>query len=156
MCGWASRASCARHPRFHSGASTPHPPRGSRATRPTAAKALAKGVAEIGDLQERLFAESLSGGKRSVLLVLQGMDTSGKGGTVEHVLESVDPHGLRIHSFKAPTRRRRRTTSCGASSHSCRRAGFLGVFDRSHYEDVLIARVHAAGARRGDRAPLRR
>jgi polyphosphate kinase 2 (PPK2 family) len=66
-------------------------------------KVLAKGITEIGDHQERLYAESLSGGNRSVLLVLQGMDTSGKGGTVAHVLDGVDPHGLKIHAFKAPT-----------------------------------------------------
>ena len=105
-------------------------------------KALAKGIAEIGDLQERLFAESLSGGKRSVLLVLQGMDTSGKGGTVEHVLENVDPHGLRIHSFKEPTPEEKAHDFLWRVIPQLPPPGFLGVFDRSHYEDVLIARVH--------------
>ncbi len=105
-------------------------------------KALAKGIAEIGDLQERLFAESLNGGKRSVLLVLQGMDTSGKGGTVEHVLANVDPHGLRIHSFKAPTAEEKAHDFLWRVIPQLPPAGFLGVFDRSHYEEVLIARVH--------------
>jgi PPK2 family polyphosphate:nucleotide phosphotransferase len=108
-----------------------------------AEKALAKGVLEIGDLQERLFADSLGGGKRSVLLVLQGMDTSGKGGTVEHVLEAVDPHGLTIHSFKAPTAEEKAHDFLWRVIPQLPPAGFLGVFDRSHYEDVLIARVHA-------------
>jgi PPK2 family polyphosphate:nucleotide phosphotransferase len=104
-------------------------------------KVLAKGIAEIGDLQERLFAASLSGGKRSVLLVLQGMDTSGKGGTVEHVLQGVDPHGLKIHSFKAPTPEEKAHDFLWRVTPQLPPAGFLGVFDRSHYEDVLIARV---------------
>jgi PPK2 family polyphosphate:nucleotide phosphotransferase len=108
-----------------------------------AAKVLAKGVLEIGDLQERLFAESLTGGIRSVLLVLQGMDTSGKGGTVEHVLEAVDPHGLKIHSFKAPTPEEKAHDFLWRVRPQLPPPGFLGVFDRSHYEDVLIERVHA-------------
>ena len=106
-------------------------------------KVLAKGVLEIGDHQERLFAESLSGGKRSVLLVLQGMDTSGKGGTVEHVLDGVDPHGLKIHAFKAPTPEEKAHDFLWRVRPQLPPAGFLGVFDRSHYEDVLIERVHA-------------
>jgi PPK2 family polyphosphate:nucleotide phosphotransferase len=108
-----------------------------------AAKVLAKGVLEIGEHQERLYAESLSGGKRSVLLVLQGMDTSGKGGTVEHVLEGVDPHGLKIHAFKAPTPEEKAHDFLWRVRPQLPPAGFLGVFDRSHYEDVLIERVHA-------------
>ena len=106
-------------------------------------KVLAKGVLEIGDHQERLYAESLSGGKRSVLLVLQGMDTSGKGGTVEHVLDGVDPHGLKVHAFKAPTPEEKAHDFLWRVRPQLPPAGFLGVFDRSHYEDVLIARVHA-------------
>jgi PPK2 family polyphosphate:nucleotide phosphotransferase len=106
-------------------------------------KVLAAGVLEIGDLQERLFAESLSGGTRSVLLVLQGMDTSGKGGTVEHVLEAVDPHGLKIHSFKAPTPEEKAHDFLWRVRPQLPPPGFLGVFDRSHYEDVLIELVHA-------------
>jgi PPK2 family polyphosphate:nucleotide phosphotransferase len=106
-------------------------------------KVLAKGVLEIGDHQERLYAESLSGGKRSVLLVLQGMDTSGKGGTVEHVLDGVDPHGLKIHAFKAPTPEEKAHDFLWRVRPQLPPAGFLGVFDRSHYEDVLIERVHA-------------
>ena len=106
-------------------------------------KVLAAGVLEIGDHQERLYAESLSGGKRSVLLVLQGMDTSGKGGTVEHVLEGVDPHGLKIHAFKAPTAEEKAHDFLWRVRPQLPPAGFLGVFDRSHYEDVLIERVHA-------------
>ena len=58
---------------------------------------------ELADLQERLFAEGKSGGNRSILLVLQGMDTSGKGGTLRSTVGLVDPQGVGITSFKAPT-----------------------------------------------------
>lgn len=111
-----------------------------------AIKALAKGVAEIGDLQQRIFAESLNGGTRSVLLVLQGMDTSGKGGTVAHVLERVDPHGLKVHAFKRPTPAERRHDFLWRIRRQLPSPGDFGVFDRSHYEDVLIQRVHAMAA----------
>jgi PPK2 family polyphosphate:nucleotide phosphotransferase len=107
-----------------------------------AAKVLAKGVLEIGDHQERIYAESLTGGKRSVLLVLQGMDTSGKGGTVAHVLDGVDPHGLKIHSFKVPTPEEKAHDFLWRVRPQLPPPGSLGVFDRSHYEDVLIERVH--------------
>ncbi|HEX4057291.1 MAG TPA: polyphosphate kinase 2 family protein [Galbitalea sp.] len=115
---------------------------GFKGDKDDADKVLAAGVAEIGDLQERLFAESLYGGKRSVLLVLQAMDTAGKGGTVEHVLEGVDPHGIKIHSFKAPTPEEKAHDFLWRITPELPPAGFLGVFDRSHYEDVLIAKVH--------------
>jgi PPK2 family polyphosphate:nucleotide phosphotransferase len=115
---------------------------GFKGDKAEAAKVLAKGVAEIGEHQERLFAESLTGGIRSVLLVLQGMDTSGKGGTVAHVVEGVDPHGLKVHGFKAPTAEEKAHDFLWRVRAQLPPAGFLGVFDRSHYEDVLIERVH--------------
>ena len=59
---------------------------------------------QLSDLQERLFAEGKSGSNRSILLVLQGMDTAGKGGILRHTVGLVDPQGIRIHSFKAPTK----------------------------------------------------
>ena len=104
---------------------------------------LAKGVLEIGEHQERLYAESLNGGNRSVLLVLQGMDTSGKGGTVAHVLEGVDPHGLKVHAFTAPTPEEKAHDFLWRVRPQLPAPGFLGVFDRSHYEDVLIEKVRA-------------
>jgi PPK2 family polyphosphate:nucleotide phosphotransferase len=118
-------------------ASTP----GFKGNKADSLKVLAKGVIEIGEHQEKLYAESLTGGTRSVLLVLQGMDTSGKGGTVAHVLGGVDPHGLKIHAFKAPTAEERAHDFLWRVTPQLPPAGFLGVFDRSHYEDVLIARV---------------
>jgi PPK2 family polyphosphate:nucleotide phosphotransferase len=96
---------------------------------------------ELSDLQERLFAEGMSGGRRRVLLVLQGMDTSGKGGIVRHALALVDPQGLHIKSFKAPTAVELRHEFLWRIERELPQAGLIGVFDRSHYEDVLIARV---------------
>lgn len=97
---------------------------------------------ELSDLQERLFAEGLSGGTRSVLLVLQGMDTSGKGGVLRHTVGLIDPQGVRITSFKAPTAEERSHDFLWRIARALPTPGYVGVFDRSHYEDVLIARVH--------------
>jgi len=96
----------------------------------------------LGDLQERLFAESKGGGHRSVLLVIQGMDTSGKGGIMRHVVGAVDPQGVHITSFKAPSAEEKRHPFLWRIRNALPRPGQIGVFDRSHYEDVLIARVH--------------
>ncbi|QDH10976.1 polyphosphate kinase 2 family protein [Nocardioides dongxiaopingii] len=105
--------------------------------------ALAAMGAELAELQERLFAEGQSGGRRSVLLVLQGMDTSGKGGTLRHTVGLVDPQGVRITSFKAPTEEERAHDFLWRIERALPLPGILGVFDRSHYEDVLIARVRS-------------
>ncbi len=97
--------------------------------------------ADLAELQERLFAEGKTGGNRSVLLVLQGMDTSGKGGTLRKTVGLVDPQGVRITSFKAPTEEERRHDFLWRIERAVPLPGYVGVFDRSHYEDVLIARV---------------
>ena len=104
-------------------------------------KALADAAAEFAELQEKLFAESHFGSARSVLLVLQAMDTAGKGGIVEHVLGEVNPQGVRAHSFKAPTDDEKAHDFLWRIRKELPLAGQLGVFDRSHYEDVLIHRV---------------
>jgi PPK2 family polyphosphate:nucleotide phosphotransferase len=98
--------------------------------------------ATLSMLQERLFAEGRSGGTRSVLLVLQGMDTSGKGGIVRHVVGMVDPQGVQIRSFGVPTEEERAHPFLWRIENALPRPGHLGVFDRSHYEDVLVVRVH--------------
>jgi len=107
----------------------------------TGAKALERGAKELANLQEQLFAESLFGGTRSVLLVLQGMDTSGKGGIVHHVVGATNPQGLSIHGFKAPTDEEKSHDFLWRVRPHLPAAGRIGVFDRSHYEDVLIHRV---------------
>ena len=96
----------------------------------------------LGDLQERLFAESKGGGTRSVLLVIQGMDTSGKGGIMRHVVGAVDPQGVKITAFKAPSDEEKEHPFLWRIRRALPSAGMIGVFDRSHYEDVLIVRVH--------------
>lgn len=97
---------------------------------------------EIADLQERLFAQGRDGNGPAVLLVLQGMDTSGKGGIVRHVVGGVDPQGVQLASFKAPTAEEKRHPFLWRIRRELPEPGYIGVFDRSHYEDVLIARVH--------------
>jgi PPK2 family polyphosphate:nucleotide phosphotransferase len=97
--------------------------------------------AELSDQLERLFAESTTGSKRSLLLVVQGMDTSGKGGIMRHVI-SVNPQGVKATGFKAPTKEELAHDFLWRIEKALPGAGQLGVFDRSHYEDVLIVRVH--------------
>ena len=98
---------------------------------------------ELSDLQERLWAERGTGSQRRVLLVLQGMDTSGKGGVLRHTVGLVDPQGVKITSFKAPTEEERQHEFLWRIRKALPQPGYIGVFDRSHYEDVLIVRVHA-------------
>ncbi|MGL4339783.1 MAG: PPK2 family polyphosphate kinase [Rhodoglobus sp.] len=102
---------------------------------------LAENRAELGDLQERLYAESKFGGTRSLLLVLQAMDTAGKGGILRHVVGAVDPQGVALHAFKAPTEEEKRHDFLWRVRRELPTPGQIGVFDRSHYEDVLIHRV---------------
>ncbi|CUR55759.1 putative polyphosphate kinase 2 [metagenome] len=104
-------------------------------------KALADLGPELSELQERLFAERTAGSTRRVLVVLQGMDTSGKGGVLRHTVGLVDPQGVRITSFKAPTDEERAHDFLWRIEKALPQPGTIGVFDRSHYEDVLIARV---------------
>ncbi|WP_259791783.1 polyphosphate kinase 2 family protein [Brachybacterium sp. p3-SID957] len=97
----------------------------------------------LDDLQERLYAASRPTGEgRSVLLVVQGMDTSGKGGIMRHVVGSVDPQGVDISAFKAPTDEEKKHDFLWRIRPHAPAPGMIGVFDRSHYEDVLIHRVH--------------
>ncbi|TSI13112.1 PPK2 family polyphosphate kinase [Brevibacterium aurantiacum] len=99
-------------------------------------------VPELGDLQERLFAahhDEKSG--PAVLLVLQAMDTAGKGGIVRHVVGSVDPQGVELAAFKAPTKEELSHDFLWRIRPRVPGPGMIGVFDRSHYEDVLIGKV---------------
>ncbi|MEU1078393.1 MULTISPECIES: PPK2 family polyphosphate kinase [unclassified Streptomyces] len=97
---------------------------------------------ELAGLQERLYAASTAGDRRRVLLVLQGMDTSGKGGTVKHVIGMLNPSGCRIRAFKVPTPEELNHPFLWRIMRALPQPGEIGIFDRSHYEDVLIARVH--------------
>jgi len=107
-----------------------------------AAEVAGRAAAEsLSHLQEMLFANSRQGDPRKVLLILQGMDTSGKGGIVRHVVGAVDPHGVSHVAFKAPTAEERRHDFLWRIRRQLPEPGMIGVFDRSHYEDVLIGRV---------------
>ncbi|GAA4376916.1 PPK2 family polyphosphate kinase [Paeniglutamicibacter cryotolerans] len=97
--------------------------------------------AELDELQEKLFAASRFGAGERVLLVLQGMDTAGKGGVVRHVIGSVDPQGVAHHAFKAPTEEEKAHDFLWRIGKEMPGPGMIGVFDRSHYEDVLIHKV---------------
>lgn len=93
-------------------------------------------------LQEMLYANSRSGDHRSVLLVLQGMDTAGKGGIVKHVVGASNPQGIQYRSFGKPTPEELAHHYLWRINKALPASGHIGVFDRSHYEDVLIVRVH--------------
>jgi PPK2 family polyphosphate:nucleotide phosphotransferase len=97
----------------------------------------------FADLQEMLYANSKGAGDgRSILLVLQGMDTAGKGGIVKHVVGAANPQGIRYTGFGAPTEEERKHDYLWRIRRALPPAGHIGVFDRSHYEDVLVVRVH--------------
>jgi PPK2 family polyphosphate:nucleotide phosphotransferase len=102
----------------------------------------------IATLQEQLYAEGRTGGSRSVLLILQGMDTSGKGGTVKHVVGQVDPGGVHVVAFRRPTKEELAHDFLWRIRKQLPGPGMLAVFDRSQYEDVVAARVRNLAPRR--------
>ena len=103
-----------------------------------AEKLLASGAAQLADLQKRLWAED----RWAVLVILQGMDTAGKDGVINHVMSGVDPQGCEVHSFKAPTPEELDHDFLWRCACKLPERGRIGIFNRSYYEDVLIARVH--------------
>ena len=107
-----------------------------------AEKFMAQRGRELSELQERLYADGRSGGSRSVLLVLQGLDTAGKGGIVRHVIGMVDPQGVSLASFGVPTEEEATHDPLWRIRRALPPAGRIGVFDRSHYEQVLVVRVN--------------
>ena len=96
----------------------------------------------LAGLQERFYAEASVGGTRNLLLVLQGMDTSGKGGVTRHVVSIFEPIGVRYTAFKKPTEDEAAHDFLWRIRRALPGPGIIGVFDRSHYEDVLVPRVH--------------
>ncbi len=99
---------------------------------------LARLAAELDTLQDVLYAQS----KHRILLVLQGMDTSGKDGTIRNVFSAVDPLGVRVASFKVPSTEERARDFLWRIHKEVPRDGEIVIFNRSHYEDVLIVAVH--------------
>lgn len=98
----------------------------------------AKLIAKLDMLQERLYAE----GERSLLIVLQGMDTSGKDGVISHVMSGVNPQGCKVVSFKTPSAEELGHDFLWRVHQKVPSKGQIGIFNRSHYEDVLVTRVH--------------
>lgn len=123
---------------FDSGA-TPSAPGGKKTTRRAIATDTGPALAA---LQERLFARTTVGGRGRVLLVLQGMDTAGKGGVVDHVVGLLGPEWTAVSAFKQPTDQERKHSFLWRIRRALPAAGQVGVFDRSHYEDVLVVVVH--------------
>jgi len=99
---------------------------------------LAADIGKLGELQEMLFAE----GKKGLLVLLQGMDTSGKDGVIKHVMSGINPQGCEVHSFKRPTPDELRHDYLWRHVIALPVKGKVGIFNRSYYEDVTIVRVH--------------
>lgn len=102
---------------------------------------LARSAQQLRELQEKLFAQSRGGAKDRLLVVLQAMDAAGKGGVVNHVFAQLEPYGLQLSAFKAPTEEERAHDFLWRIEPRVPGPGVIGLFDRSHYEDVLIQRV---------------
>ena len=99
---------------------------------------LAENTQRLKELQYRLYGED----KQSLLMVLQGMDTAGKDGTIRHVMSGVNPQGCRVQSFKVPSSEELDHDFLWRVHKAAPRRGEIGIFNRSHYEDVLVLRVH--------------
>jgi PPK2 family polyphosphate:nucleotide phosphotransferase len=99
---------------------------------------LVKQLSRLAELQDRFWAES----KRAVLVVLQGIDSAGKDGTINKVMEAFNPQGCPVTSFKVPSAEELAHDYLWRVHRSVPRKGEIGIFNRSHYEDVLVVRVH--------------
>ncbi len=99
---------------------------------------LQKNLAKLGELQHLLYADK----RYSLLIVLQALDAGGKDGTIRHVMSGVNPQGCDVTSFKAPSLEERDHDFLWRIHHAVPRLGDIGIFNRSHYEDVLVVRVH--------------
>ena len=106
--------------------------------KPQAEKELHNNVTALAELGYRLYAE----GKRSLLVVLQGMDTSGKDGTIRHAMRGFNPQSCQVTSFKQPSAEELAHDFLWRIGRAVPRRGFIGIFNRSHYEDVLVVRIH--------------
>ena len=99
---------------------------------------LAGSIVRLEDLQQRLYAN----GQWAILVVLQGMDAAGKDGVIKHVMSGVNPQGCEVHSFKAPSTEELNHDFLWRAGKLLPERGRIGIFNRSHYEEVLVVRVH--------------
>jgi PPK2 family polyphosphate:nucleotide phosphotransferase len=99
---------------------------------------LTEGVERLSDLQEKLYAQD----RWAVLLIFQAMDAAGKDSVIEHVMKGVNPQGCEVHSFKQPSQEELEHDFMWRTSRRLPERGRIGIFNRSYYEEVLVARVH--------------
>jgi PPK2 family polyphosphate:nucleotide phosphotransferase len=99
---------------------------------------LADGIGRLKEMQERLYAD----GRWAVLIVLQGMDAAGKDGVIKHVMSGINPQGCEVHAFKAPSTEELQHDFLWRAGKYLPERGRIGIFNRSHYEEVLVVRVH--------------
>jgi PPK2 family polyphosphate:nucleotide phosphotransferase len=99
---------------------------------------LAEGIERLSELQQRLYAD----GRWSVLIVLQAMDAAGKDGVITHVITGLNPQGVEVHPFKQPSAEELAHDFLWRAAKRLPARGRIGIFNRSHYEDVLVVRVH--------------
>src|SRR5262245_2865166 len=99
---------------------------------------LAEGVTRLAALQEKLYAQD----RWAVLVVFQAMDAAGKDSAIKHVMSGVNPQGCHVHAFKAPSREEVDHDFLWRIAKALPERGRIGIFNRSHYEEVLVARVH--------------
>jgi PPK2 family polyphosphate:nucleotide phosphotransferase len=99
---------------------------------------LQKGITRMEDLQSKLYAQDCW----SVLLIFQAMDAAGKDGTIKHVMSGVNPEGVQVQSFKAPSATELQHDFLWRTTQHLPERGHIGIFNRSYYEEVLVVRVH--------------
>lgn len=112
--------------------------KGERENKASAQAELEKYTQRLHDLQYLMYAEN----KRSLLIILQGMDAAGKDGTINHVLAVMNPQGCRVYGFKTPSTEELAHDFLWRIHPAAPQKGYVAVFNRSHYEDVLVVRVH--------------
>lgn len=103
-----------------------------------AQEVLEKGIARLRELQDKLYAQNLW----ALLLIFQGMDAAGKDSTIQHVMSGVNPQACQVYSFKAPSAEELSHDFLWRTTRCLPERGRIGIFNRSYYEDVLVARVH--------------
>ncbi len=111
---------------------------GLEETKEEAEHLLARGIAELSDFQEKLYAQD----RWAVLLVFQAMDAAGKDGTIKHVMSGINPQGCQVHSFKQPSAEELDHDFLWRVTQALPERGRIGIFNRSHYEEVIVVRVH--------------
>ena len=99
---------------------------------------LADGIRQLAEMQQRLYAN----GRWAVLIVLKGMDAAGKDGVIKHVMSGINPQGCEVHAFKAPSSEELQHDFLWRAGKYLPECGRIGIFNRSHYEEVLVVRLH--------------